>query len=326
VQAIICSHSPEILEVAFERHDCGLHHLQAPNIASAIYPEDKREFFDALRRLGTSTSDVLFSKGSVFVEGEHDSEILEASFADQISKYKVTALGGRSNVEREIRSLQSAEEKGSADNPTCFIFDLDNRPTGLKSTSLVRVLQWKRRCIENYLIDEKIIYDLLRKPELAASHIDKRGEVKSIFREIALSQLPDFVAQAVYGALDYENPGLRPKEIAGKNFSEMSDVLFGRIALMKSQMDRIEESDWKQAFVQACEHEHHKMRAAWDNDWLVQCDGKRFFLDLHNRYRLKVSPLRFKKEIAETMRATKSKGWVQIHQLLDEALGPWSQR
>jgi hypothetical protein len=243
----------------------------------------------------------------VFVEGEHDAEILEAGFADRISKYKLTALGGRSNVEREIRSLQSVEQKGGVDNLTCFIFDLDNLPTGLKSTSLVRVLQWKRRCIENYLIDEKIIYDLLRKPELATSHIDKRGEVKSIFKEIAFSQLPDFVAQAVYSRLDYENPGLRPKEISGKNFSEMSDVLFARIALMKSQMGRVVETDWKQAFVQACEQELHKMRAAWDGDWLIRCDGKRFFLDLHNRYRLNVSPLRFKKEVIETMRANRSR-------------------
>ena len=229
--------------------------MQAPDVISAIYPEDKREFFDALNRLGTSTSDVLFSKGSLFVEGEHDAEILEAGFVDKIAKYKVTALGGRTNVEREIRSLQDTESKGGADNLTCFIFDLDNQPTSLKSTELVRVLQWKRHCIENYLIDEKVIYDLLRNPELSVLNIDKRGEVRKIFKEIAFSQLPDFVAQTVYRKLDYENLGLRPKEVSGKNFHDMSDILLARIALVKAQMGRIDETDWKQEFIHACEDE-----------------------------------------------------------------------
>jgi hypothetical protein len=162
----------------------------------------------------------------------------------------------------------------------------------------------------------------LRKPEFAASHIDKRGEVKSILKEIAMSQLSDFAALTVYSKLDYENPGLRPKDVTGKNFLEMSAILFARIALMKSQMARIEESDWKPVFVQACEAELSRMRRTWDDDWLVLCDGKRFFLDLRNRYRVKGSPLRFKKAVMETMRATKSRGWVLIQQLLDEALKP----
>jgi predicted ATP-dependent endonuclease of OLD family len=64
IQAIICTHSPELLGAAFDRKDCSLHHLQSPSVISKIYPEDKREVFDALRRLGTLASDVLFSNGS----------------------------------------------------------------------------------------------------------------------------------------------------------------------------------------------------------------------------------------------------------------------
>jgi predicted ATPase len=93
IQAIICIHSPEILGAAFDRKDCSLHHLQSASIISPIYPEDKREVFDALRRLGTLASDVLFSNGSIFVEGDQDAEILETGFAELLSKYKVTQLG-----------------------------------------------------------------------------------------------------------------------------------------------------------------------------------------------------------------------------------------
>ncbi len=112
IQAILCSHSPDVLAAAFDRTDCSLHHLQSPTVISKIYPEDKREMFEALRHLGTSASDVLFSNGSIFVEGEHDIEILEEGFSKLLGRYTVTHLGGRGPVEREIKTLQEAEKKG----------------------------------------------------------------------------------------------------------------------------------------------------------------------------------------------------------------------
>lgn len=149
IQAIICTHSPELLGAAFDRTDCSLHHLQSPTVISRIYPEDKREVFDALRRLGTSASDVLFTNGSVFVEGDHDIEILDAGFSRLLARYNITHLGGRDAVERGIKTLQEAEAGGKIDTLKCFIFDLDRMPTSLQSTDLVRVLQWKKRCLEN---------------------------------------------------------------------------------------------------------------------------------------------------------------------------------
>jgi predicted ATPase len=144
IQAIICSHSPEILGSAFDSPACTLLHLQSPTIISKIYPEDKREVFEALRRLGTSASDVLFSAGSIFVEGDHDSELLETGFDEIVGRYNITQLGSRGAVEKEIQTLKEAEARGEIDTIKCFIFDLDNSPTTLGSTKLIKVLQWKR--------------------------------------------------------------------------------------------------------------------------------------------------------------------------------------
>lgn len=82
-----------------------------------------------------------------------------------------------------------AERKGELDTPKCFIFDRDNMPTELSSTKLVKVLQWKRKCLENYLIDEKIIYDVLKAPDISKKSIVARGEVPEIFKRIATSQI-----------------------------------------------------------------------------------------------------------------------------------------
>jgi hypothetical protein len=120
---------------------------------------------------------VLFSAGSIFVEGEHDVEVLEAGFDKLVVRYNITQLGGRLNIENEIKTLQKAETKGEIDTLKCFIFDLDQAPTSLVSSRMVKVLQWKRRCLENYLIDEKIIYDLLSDKEISKDRIENRGKI-----------------------------------------------------------------------------------------------------------------------------------------------------
>ena len=320
IQAIICSHSPEILGSAFDSSTCALLQLQSPTIISKIYPEDKREVFGALRRLGTSASDVLFSAGSIFVEGEHDIDVLETGFDKLVVKYHITQLGGRGNIEKEIQTLQGAEIKGEIDTLKCFIFDLDQAPTSLTSSKMVKVLQWKRRCLENYLIDEKIIYDMLNDKEFSKQKIENRGEVQSILRGIAIKQLQEAVATDVYNKMAYENPGLRPKEIVGKTYAEIADVLFFRVDVLKNQICGLAEPDWKRDFTSECEAEHIKRQALWEPDWLTLCDGKRFFRDLHQDYGIKVSPLKLKKMIVERMQREQTNSWVLVEKLLIGAL------
>lgn len=320
VQAIICSHSPELLGVAFDSDACTLLHLQSPTVISKIYPEDRQEVFGALRRLGTSASDALFSAGSIFVEGSDDIDVLQTGFDQLVNKYNLTQLGGRGNVEREIRTLQEAEAKGEVDTLKCFVFDLDNAPSSLVSTKLVKVLQWRRRCLENYLIDDKTIYDILSDKDNSARRINSRGEVVGVFKRLAMSQLQEVVAQNVYSEMHYENLGLRSKEIANKNYAEISDVLFNRIQVVQGQVNELRENEWKGDFVSRCRTEQLVQEAQWEAEWLTLCDGKKFFRDLHQEFGVKASPLKFKKMIVERMHNEKADAWVLVSQLLSEAL------
>ena len=320
IQAIICSHSPELLGAAFDRSDCSLHHLQSPTVVSKIYPEDKREVFEALRRLGTSASDVLFSSGSVFVEGEHDIEILETGFSKLLGRYKVTHLGGRGPVEREIKTLQDAERRHEIDTLKCFIFDLDGIPTSLTSSNLVKVLQWKRHCLENFLIDEKIIYDLLKQGDVAISSIPSRGEVHAAFIQIAISQLSGVVMEKVYSTLGYENPGFRPKEVDGKSYSEASESLFDRLHAIQTQLCGLDRTTWRGKFEERCNDVFAGEYPKWEVDWLTLCDGKRFFRDLHAKYEVRLSPPKFKKLIVERMEREQSEGWLLVEKTIADAL------
>ena len=320
VQAIICSHSPEILSCAFDSPLTRLLQLKSPTVISRIYPEDKTEVFDALRRLGVSTSDVLFAAGSIFVEGDHDKDILEAGFGRLLTKFNMTQLGGRQNIEKEIKTLQDADNINDISTLKCFIFDLDNAPTTLKSSKNVRIVQWKRRCLENYLIDNKIIYDLLSDRDNCPVPLVGRGELQTELFNLAFNQLQDFVSNDVYNKYFYENLGIRPKELVGKQFSEMSNILFGRINTLKKQIESLSEIDWKKEFIEKCEAEVSLRAGDWKPQWITLCDGKRFFSDLHQKYKLKMKPLKFKKMIIERMQHEKSEGWILIQSLLTEGL------
>lgn len=193
-------------------------------------------------------------------------------------------------------------------------------PTSLQSTRLVKVLQWRRRCLENYLIDEKIIYDLLSDGEISKHKIEKRGEVAGIFKEIAFEQLRELIADEVYRAMNYENFGLRPTEVAGKDYADVAAVLFGRLETIQLQTMALTSDVWRREFVAKCESEHVKRQAQWEGAWQIVCDGKRFFRDLHKRFGVKLSPLKLKKLIVERMEREKADTWVLVQQLLIDAL------
>jgi predicted ATPase len=82
LQAIICSHSPEILAGAFEKDECSLYHLKSERILTRVRPQDHIEVEEALRRLGTSDSEALLYRATIFLEGDSDVDILSTGFAE----------------------------------------------------------------------------------------------------------------------------------------------------------------------------------------------------------------------------------------------------
>jgi predicted ATPase len=161
LQVLICSHSPEILAGAFDNDHCSLYHLMSSTNLTKVRPQDEVTLTTALKRLGASESENLLYKGILFVEGPDDVTLLEAGFPALLRRYKLKFATGRKEIEKTIRDLQKAEETIASSAPTYFIFDKDDVPTKLVSSSAVGVLQWDRRCLENYLIDLESVSNLL---------------------------------------------------------------------------------------------------------------------------------------------------------------------
>ena len=320
LQFIICSHSPEVLSSAFDRDDCSLYHLRDGRNLTVVRSQDQGEVSEALRRLGTSQIEGLLYKATVYVEGEHDSEVLELGFEKVFRRYKLRDLGGRRQIEKEITSLQEAEKNGSDIPAQYFIFDRDEAPTGLQNSKKVRVLQWRRRCLENYLLDIGILTDLLKDGELTGSPVNNVGETQNLVRQLAFDQIQDLVAREVFAEYKFESSGLRSTEVRGKELPEVAQILFSRLSAIQAQTAQLQKQSWMPDFVSKCEFRMNEVREKWEVSWIDDCDGKRLFSDLQARCGIKRSLLSFKKAIMSRMKTDTTETWRSIESLVKDLL------
>ena len=198
---IICSHSPEILSVAFDRDDCELYHLVAGDELAPVRKQDLEEVGSAFKKLGTSQNESLLYRGTIFVEGEDDSEILREGFREPLPTIYFPRTWGTQDVEKEVKLLQAEEGRGRNPLRTAFILDNDGNPTKLKSSKMVRVLQWDRRCLENYLLDFDVLTDLSKNSTLAKKPITNIAALTKLLKQLAMKQVSEMAFWSCHNAL-----------------------------------------------------------------------------------------------------------------------------
>lgn len=320
LQVFVCSHSPEILAGAFDNDECSLYHLESELMLTKVRRQDHAVIAEALRRLGTSESEGLLFKGTIFVEGIDDVSLLEAGFGSIFRRYKVKDLGGRREIEKEIKQLQDGEKEGIELSPRFFIFDRDESPSNLKNTKSTKILQWGRRCFENYLIDIDILGDLLMDHEIVKNPLKNLGEVSKLLRDLALGQLDDFVAKQIYSSYKYTDPGIRATEIQGKKLNDISEMLHMRLLEIMKQAASVDQSNWKDDFLKQCSEEREKLTNIWETKWQDECDGKRLFSELCQQVQPKMGPKKFKIRVMTEMRLKPSDNWRAVDSLLADLL------
>ncbi|WP_347468930.1 ATP-dependent nuclease [Burkholderia stagnalis] len=321
LQLIICSHSPEILAGAFDRDECSLYSLQSGSMLTKVRRQDQEVISSALRSLGTSESEELLFKGIIFVEGPDDVLMLETGFGDMLRRLKIKDLGGRFEVERQIELLQSVEKDAPSTSIRYFIFDKDDAPSTLKSTNGVKVLQWDRRCLENYLLDMDAISDLLMDADVTKEPFSNMGEVNQFLKSLAFNQLTERAAREVYATYAFGDVGLRANDIRGKEMSGIANILAHRLSTMKNSLDSWSESEWKLKFESACATRRDELRAIWEVKWREDCDGKRLFRDVGASGRLRMNVRNFKRRVITQMRNSQSENWRSVKGLLAALTG-----
>lgn len=320
LQVIICSHSPEILAGAFDSEECTLYHLISANNLSKVRAQDEITLNDALKRLGASESENLLYKGIIFVEGPDDISLLEAGFSQILRRYKLKFATGRREVEKTILDIQKYESNGITSEPTYFIFDKDDIPTQLKNSKSARVLQWDRRCLENYLIDVEQIANMLMDEDIAKKPFTNMGEVSKLIRELAFKQLDEFAARRVYSRYNFDSVGMRKDDVANKNPVEIAEAMYGRIEKVRKQLEAICSADWKDRFQKSVLDERTNLEAIWTTSWQNDCDGKKLLEELSKRVELKMNLKRFKVRLMREIALNKSSSWIVIEGHLKKLL------
>ncbi|MCI1154921.1 AAA family ATPase [Stenotrophomonas maltophilia] len=320
LQILICSHSPEILAGAFDSDQCAVYHLASPRELSKVRIQDEANLEDTLRRLGANESENLLYKGIVFVEGVDDIAVLEAGFGMLLRRHKLKHKQGRFEVEKAIRRLQELEQDGSVNGRTYFIFDKDEAPTSLQSTGAVRILQWNRRCLENYFIDVEAMSNLLMSSEVLKSPLKNHGEVSTLLKKVAFEQIPEIAAKRVYERYGFEGVGVRREDVRQKSVDEISSAMMARLRRLKERLADVDETTWPDSFRRSIDVEIAQIKQVWESTWKEECDGKRLLEDLFKEMDFKSSLRSFKIKMIKDMALEEADGWKQIRDQLSTVL------
>ncbi len=324
LQVFICTHSPEILHSAHSRMDCNLYQLKSETIISRIGGNALDEFADAVKRLGSSLIDSLLFKGTIFVEGDDDVSIIEGGFGDILRKFKIQKLNGRKEIEKAIAEIQESEQKGDTVSPVFFLFDQDRKPTSLQSSPNVKLHQWQRYCIENYLIDLDAMASILKRPDVARIPFDSQGKLSNTLRSLALSQIDEVIAREIFSGFGFKNTSLTAEDVKGRSLEEACNLLADRLSAAQMSLTRYENVSWKSDFMRLAEEKKQEILPIWEVNWKDKCDGKQLFADFLKTNVLKIPLRAFKRAIVQEMKNTKSEGWQamgnHLRQLIDEHL------
>jgi predicted ATPase len=318
IQFLMCTHSPEILSGAYADEECTLLHLKAPSNITRIGKRALDEYANALQQLGTSVVESLLYEATVIVEGADDVQFLNLGFSEIVKKYYVTDRGGRREVEKTIAKLQELEARGDRVSPIYLIFDKDEAPSDLKSSQAVRVLQWPRRCIENFMLDTDVITELLKDPNLTLAPVQNEGEVRRRMQELAFRQLDAVAARDAYRGLGYLDASLRADDLKGVSIEELAAALFRRMSAARQSLPNNTEAAWIGDFVGKTKALKDELVITWEAKWQELCDGKRLLSDLHKASRLRASEATFKTRIIERMRDAKADSWRLAESVLKE--------
>jgi AAA15 family ATPase/GTPase len=322
MQAIICSHSAEILAGAFERDHCSLFHLRGGKTLAKVRQHDRGEIRDALRRLGSSESEALLYKGTVSVEGIHDVEVLHAGFGDIFRRFRLRERGGRGQVEKDILELQKAEEGGDEIGKHYFIFDYDRKPTALKESLNVRFLQLERYCLENYLLDIDIITDLTREREFSAAPINNVTDTRDAMKRLALGQLNEVCARKAFNELGLEAVAFDMSIFRGGEYDGMAQGLSDQITEIQTKLTELSTRGIASEFQRVFDGARQTLRLHWDENWREQCNGKKLFEDMREEGLIKGDLLRLKKRISTEMRNRTTETWRSLSSLLTNLVRP----
>ncbi|MBM9590886.1 AAA family ATPase [Leptospira sp. 201903075] len=319
IQIIMTSHSGEILTSTKEDSDLRLLHLIDSNTITQIYNRDKDEAQQALKMLGIDASDILFNKGILYLEGTTDEEYIPELFKKEIDGFKIRSLGGRTEIEKEIARLQEADKSNTLDGYHIFILDNDNKPTTLTSSDSVKIIQWDRYSIENYLLNIDLLYDIVKK-NCRANTPTNRADFSREIKALAMNQLSSIVVLENYSKFFPESVSISKKIFKEKSLQDIAKDLLEKLKLKIDEFKQITINDWESEFIKKIEAIKTETMQDWEINWIKRCRGKELLTSIYTHYNFKKDFKSFIIEIIREMRENKAEDLGILQNKLKEAL------
>jgi hypothetical protein len=182
------------------------------------------------------------------------------------------------------------------------------------------VLQWKRRCLENYLIDLEVLSRLLMDDEIAQTPMRNEGEVRSLLSRLALSQLRDVSVRTTYAKTEFIGLGIRKDDLVAASTADIATVLLARIETARTQIAGIDSALWAKDFVSKVDAEHLNLEKLWESNWPTLCDGKRLLQDLSKQVKFRMNQKKFKIRLMKEMALARSPNWLEVESELKSLL------
>jgi hypothetical protein len=306
-QIFLTTHSAEILASTKDDDDCRLLHLIGETTISPIYKNDNEEAQEAIKSLGITTSDLLFNKGVIYLEGTTDDDYINETLKGKVTGYKIQSLGGRTVVENEIKILQTADAKKTLKGYHIFIIDFDNKPTTLKNTDNVKIIQWDRYSYENYLLNLEYLYEIVK--DLNSSKApSNRGEFNKDIKGLALEQIPPLAISEVVKVLVPSSPSITKKETSGLNALQIAQLVSSRIEILKGDLLAFEKEKWEIEYVNKVELKIAEIKGDWEENWKNKCNGKDLLLSIANKYKIS-NYKEFIKKLIQSNKSNDSEEW-----------------
>jgi RecF/RecN/SMC N terminal domain. len=300
-QIILTTHSAEILSATKDDESLNLLHLIDDKTITKILKKDDSEAQEALKSLGIETSDILFNKGIIYLEGNTDEDYIPIIVGDLISGYSIKSLGGRGEIEKEIKTLQESDLKNELDGYHIFILDNDNKPYKGNSTQNVKVIQWDRYCFENYLLDPDILYTVIKEYE-CINPPGNRGSLQQKIKELALNQVDFKAIREVLDSKIPQNISIKNSDLKGKTDEEVVELFDTILEQTKKLFDEFDDSDWKNNLTKCISTKKSEYKELWSDEWKKKCDGKALIKAVHKEYGIKGNLTKLIKDILKEMR------------------------
>jgi hypothetical protein len=240
----------------------------------------KGDRFDALRLLGASIGIQLVSNRVVFVEGPSDKEILERLYADYGDRLSFVETKGLSTWSSLSRVIPELIDKVTAYESTYLIRDRDLLTDAEVAETETRfkgkVFVWRRRGIENYLLDPTTILKVLNRLNIRnLTSIDQvTGGLRHLADEMKTNVLLDIIAfelnKETYSPFGF--PRLSSEEAFESTVVSVLESKKQRI-LARLEREKL-----------GLETKKRDLDEIWSSRWLELVDGKELLQAFIDRY------------------------------------------